>query len=750
MVSLVKQFIEAERTGSWQLHLSTIAKMMPFFHATGHFNYALSAQLYLQDMLQLEGSINPLDYCNFVDNGFFAIRRSNKYWSGIWSDMTIEQTLMRSMKTKGGLTSGRGYTDSVLTKWTKGLPVMQRVSQSIEDFVNITSSTSEQHVDSRPSRQERDDADVAKLLRWLSNHPPFPVFNGIVSLGTGIVGGPEINCYDAEKIGLNGIESIEGQYFDKISFSRKKRVLPLSAVSSSIKIADEVITIDPTLLYQRISFAKQSQADLKEYLSYELSPYPLSLFDEVVMRKSMKSALYNLFSPIEEPTLTGDVCYVVDGGFLLHKVVWRKGAYFSFICQQYVDYVKKYYKEQAVIVFDGYSDDIVKKSTKTAERLRRSTKSIATETLFDEMMQVTVNQEKFLANEKNKSRLIEVLKQKFELDGFSVKQHEEDADTLIVTTAMELCKKHDSVVIVGEDVDLLIILNAIAKKQQKNIYFMKPGKGKSPIRLYSSDSLQKSALTRYILFCHAFTGCDTTSAIFNKGKLKLSTLLEKSEYLQNAIDIFLNVNSDPDAIDEAGEKVLVALYGGKNENNLNNLRYDGFTRSITKSKFNLASLPPTKAAARQHSLRTFHQVQHWMGNKLPAESWGWKQGSQGLTPVLSLQDPAPKELLHFVQCRCEKGCGKRCGCRKSGLKCSDACHSCHGQSCSNVMEVELDSEDDEELDNTAQWRAQSDRIGEPLDTFLVDENSDVSEEEFERDEVQENFDEPGPSSLQNF
>lgn len=65
----------------------------------------------------------------------------------------------------------------------------------------------------------------------------------------------------------------------------------------------------------------------------------------------------------------------------------------------------------------------------------------------------------------------------------------------------------------------------------------------------------------------------------------------------------------------------------------------------------------------------------------------------------------------------------------------------------------MNSEDDEELYNAAQWRAQSDRMGEQLDTFLVEENSDVSEEELEREyttEVQENFDEPGPFSLQNF
>lgn len=41
MVTLVKQFIEAERMGNWNLHLDTIQKMLPYFHASGHFLFAV-------------------------------------------------------------------------------------------------------------------------------------------------------------------------------------------------------------------------------------------------------------------------------------------------------------------------------------------------------------------------------------------------------------------------------------------------------------------------------------------------------------------------------------------------------------------------------------------------------------------------------------------------------------------------------------------------------------------------------------
>ncbi|KAK4880987.1 hypothetical protein RN001_004306 [Aquatica leii] len=113
MVTLIKQFIKAERSGNWVLHLTTIQKMLPFFHASGHIFYAKCAQLYIQDMLTLKDRMDPLEYNKFTSEGYFTIRWTSKFWSGIWSDMTIEQTLMKTIKSSGGLTRGRGIIDTV-------------------------------------------------------------------------------------------------------------------------------------------------------------------------------------------------------------------------------------------------------------------------------------------------------------------------------------------------------------------------------------------------------------------------------------------------------------------------------------------------------------------------------------------------------------------------------------------------------------------------------------------------------------
>lgn len=94
MCTLMKNFIRAERTGDWKLHLHSVSDMIPYFHAAGHLNYAKSAHLYYQDMLTLQEKMDPEEFVKFTTQGYFTIRRSDKFWCGIWSDMTIEQVLM--------------------------------------------------------------------------------------------------------------------------------------------------------------------------------------------------------------------------------------------------------------------------------------------------------------------------------------------------------------------------------------------------------------------------------------------------------------------------------------------------------------------------------------------------------------------------------------------------------------------------------------------------------------------------------
>ena len=152
MISLMKKFIVAERCGDWNGHLLCTQQMIPLFHANGHFQYAKCAHLYVQDMLALTTN-HPDVLEHFEEKVYFAINRSGLPWAGGWSDLVIEQTLIRSLESSGGLTRGRGISDSVLAKWVCGSSAAAAICSSVEDFSGVVFSSGEQHVDFRVSRQ---------------------------------------------------------------------------------------------------------------------------------------------------------------------------------------------------------------------------------------------------------------------------------------------------------------------------------------------------------------------------------------------------------------------------------------------------------------------------------------------------------------------------------------------------------------------------------------------------------------------
>ncbi|GBL90150.1 hypothetical protein AVEN_135488-1 [Araneus ventricosus] len=93
-----------------------------------------------------------------------------------------------------------------------------------------------------------------------------------------------------------------------------------------------------------------------------------------------------------------------------------------------------------------------------------------------------------------------------------------DADTYIVRCGLEKATSHPIVAIAGQDVDLVVLLFALAPPES-NIYFMKPGKRKVEAKLFSTRKLQKElSFPQTILLLHAFSGYNITSSIYRKRK----------------------------------------------------------------------------------------------------------------------------------------------------------------------------------------------------------------------------------------
>ena len=276
MVGVARELIEADRTGSWQMHLHAVADCLPIFAAAGHANYLKSAYLYLQTMKELENE-NLFVFHKF-SNGFHVIRRSDQYWAGLGCDLVIEQSLMRSIKSTGGLTRGSGMTEHQRTLWTMSSHVSSTYNDAMQSFTHQTFTTSEQHKETTVSRMKRDHADPKTVIEKLQEFSPFSEEASLRNIITGVNANKDINVHNIITIGKEIVGKMEGQEIFSFSYKRKMKVKTMAS-ARAIEVTEDR-AIDPALLFQRFLIVPQSgDLSLNDVMDYELSPYPPSLFE---------------------------------------------------------------------------------------------------------------------------------------------------------------------------------------------------------------------------------------------------------------------------------------------------------------------------------------------------------------------------------------------------------------------------------------------------------------------------------------
>ena len=143
MIDLLRRFISAERTGSWKLSLQSLYEMLPYLAAAGHNLYLKSVFHYLETMQTLPESYPNV--CQAFQNGVHVVRRSDRYWAGLSPDLVIEQVLMRSAKTTGGMTRGKGLTERQCTQWLLSMPSCVEMNNAMQLFCGKEFHTSPQH-----------------------------------------------------------------------------------------------------------------------------------------------------------------------------------------------------------------------------------------------------------------------------------------------------------------------------------------------------------------------------------------------------------------------------------------------------------------------------------------------------------------------------------------------------------------------------------------------------------------------------
>ncbi|GBL70431.1 hypothetical protein AVEN_31291-1 [Araneus ventricosus] len=115
---------------------------------------------------------------------------------------------------------------------------------------------------------------------------------------------------------------------------------------------------------------------------------------------------YNIFDTVpERPVGNTDNLYIVlDGGSLIHRVVWPKQETFGDVYTTYMSYIKMHYGDEVTVVFDGYTEISV--NTKVIECQRRRMKRIKRDIIFNESTVLLDPQRQLLSNLANKEFFI--------------------------------------------------------------------------------------------------------------------------------------------------------------------------------------------------------------------------------------------------------------------------------------------------------------------------------------------------------
>ena len=283
---------------------------------------------------------------------------------------------------------------------------------------------------------------------------------------------------------------------------------------------------------------------------------------------------------------------------------------------------------------------------------------------------MTVTCKKFLKNFKNKDSLIKLILCACKQIGFKSEQARADADTCLVQKAIDL-SIHGRVNLVAADTDILVML-LFHREKLNNITYLTSDSKSYDVWLIASTMTERQKSS---LLVHAVSGCDTVSSVFGFGKVRIWKILGDEEKIpdeEKISDTIVQNFSQPDRskemIHRAGIKLFEVIFNKASEKTKyqsvklmpqNNLHFRTYKLMCDKGNVQPERLPPTEGAVRQHSLRTYLQINDWRElqcTSLDPCEYGWKRGpseDDDYEPTGSEDPIAPEKLQNLISCSCK-------------------------------------------------------------------------------------------------
>ena len=125
------------------------------------------------------------------------------------------------------------------------------------------------------------------------------------------------------------------------------------------------------------------------------------------------------------------------------------------------------------------------------------------------------------------------------------------------------------VTVVADDTDIAVLLVHHWEDEMADIFFLQERWNKS--WSIKNASLTNKSIKNHLLFIHSWSGCDTVSSVYEKGKSRLPKLMEEEKW-QLLSEVISSAWSSQAEVGSASIQAFVLLYGGKEGDTLRKLR----------------------------------------------------------------------------------------------------------------------------------------------------------------------------------
>ncbi|XP_038063921.1 uncharacterized protein LOC119734467 [Patiria miniata] len=754
MVENVLLFVKATRDGDWALHLAAVRALVPWMFSYDRTNYSRYLPVYWLEMKSLEKT-HPF-VLNEFQIGNFAVQRQDVHgFSRVACDMTIEQTANRDSKTRGGM---KGFTTNkgASNRWIRAHHERAAITRQCEEMAGKGQKMATRK-DLTKRRMTRDEQDVQTIMTTIStminpfDNDPETDPTELIHLSSGVIASPEV-CTDLMKAHEKGNAAFVTYCKDRLQGGETDLNKPLKrmklktftnmakTVATKVKGKDVSTKSDRELLARLVIVGRSRNIDLKHMMSYCLGPLPLSLAThEGCLVKTNKAKLLHYLesAPKETPVVseTPGCVWIIDGLAMLQKMSPKHmpvtmGDLASKMLSQLVNLACNHQSNSIHFVTDRYPDI----SVKNAERKRRAATGSQKIKISKPSQPVPKQWKKYLANGFNKEQLVEFLFNTWRncdvksLKGVTLTvahgmlchaisanngnvdveevtelhcSHEE-ADTRMFLHASYIAKSCNSdIVIKSPDTDVFVIGIALSSNHiSSNLYF-RTGKEEN-VRTIDLQAIRRhlgDPLSEALIGFHCFSGCDSVSAFYGKGKMKAIKLLVENPTLCAQFQLLGESFMVTDDQVTALEMFVCKLYAQHSYSRVNEARCAMFSMATKAENV----MPPNRDALRKHIERANFQAAIYKRSlaqhpDIPSPvGHGWKMVDDTLGIDWMDMESAQQSVLELTKCACSKSKCKvseaddKC-CVSLGIPCTELC-TC--KKCENLT-YSFDNEDIEE------------------------------------------------------